>query len=50
MLTYTNTAKGYEFTVQAETKKELFSKIEAAMGCPMDASIKRFISSQIRKA
>ena len=50
MLTYTNTAKGYEFTVQAETKKELFAKIEAALGCPMEPSLKRFISSQIRKA
>jgi hypothetical protein len=50
MFTYTNTAKGCEFTVQAETKKALFAKIEAAMGCPMDPSIKRFISRQIRAA
>lgn len=49
MFTYTNNSKGFGFTVEASTKKELFLKIEQAMGCPLDASLKRFISKQLAK-
>lgn len=46
---YTNAAKGFEFKVEADSKKELFKKIEEKFGCPLEPSQKAMISRQLKK-
>lgn len=50
MFTYTNKTSNekFNFTVQAETKKELFKAIEEKLGGTLDPEHKRIISRQLK--